>query len=208
MNERIPVLVYSADPVLEAGITAQLQSSSDVWVVQKSEIDSASVALVAADEINEDALRAIKAIQRNGCPRVVLVVTHADDSGLLACIEAGACGLLKRSEATSATMGRTIRSAAAGDGTVPPDLLGRLLQQVGQLQRQVLAPRGLRLNGLSDREVEVLKLVADGLSTAEIAGQLAYSERTIKSVMQGITTRLQLRNRSHAVAYALREGLI
>lgn len=208
MNERIPVIVYSADPVLEAGITAQLQASPEVWVVRKSEIDSARVALVAADEIDEDTLRSIKAIQRNGCPRVVLVVTHADDVGLLASVEAGACGLLKRSEATSTSMGRAIRAASAGDGTLPPDLLGRLLQQVGRLHRQVLEPRGLKLNGLSNREIEVLKLVADGMSTAEIADQLAYSERTIKNVMQGITTRLQLRNRSHAVAYALREGLI
>ena len=208
MNDRVPVLVYATDPVLEAGISAQLNESPEVRVVRNSEIDSASVALVAADDISEEVLRTIKAIQRNECPRVVLVVTHPDDAGLLASIEAGACGLLKRSEANTGTMGRAIKAAAAGDGTVPPDLLGRLLQQVGRLQRQVLAPRGLTLNGLSTREIEVLKLVADGMSTAEIADQLAYSERTIKNVMQGITTRLQLRNRSHAVAYALREGLI
>lgn len=208
MNERIPVLVYASDSVLEAGITAQLKASPEVRVLRNPEIDSAEVALVAADDIDEETLRSIKAIQRNGCPRVVLVVTHPDDAGLLASVEAGACGLLKRSDATSETMARAIRAAAAGDGTVPPDLLGRLLEQVGRLQRQVLAPRGLQLNGLTNREIEVLKLVSDGMSTAEIADQLSYSERTIKNIMQGITTRLQLRNRSHAVAFALREGLI
>ncbi len=62
--------------------------------------------------------------------------------------------------------------------------------------------------GCSDREVEVLRLVADGLDTAEIATRLSYSQRTIKTVLHDVTTRLQLRNRSHAVAYALREGLI
>ena len=91
---------------------------------------------------------------------------------------------------------------------MPPDLLGRLLEQVGNLQRQVLAPRGLTFTGLATRELAVLKLVADGLNTGEIAQSLAYSERTVKNVMHDITTRLHLRNRSHAVAYALRAGLI
>jgi len=101
-----------------------------------------------------------------------------------------------------------VRTAARGDGTLPSDLLGRLLTQVGKLQRQVLAPHGLSFGGLSEREVAVLRLVADGLDTGEIAQQLAYSERTIKNVIHDVTTRLHLRNRSQAVAYALREGLI
>jgi DNA-binding NarL/FixJ family response regulator len=98
--------------------------------------------------------------------------------------------------------------AAAGDGTVPPDLLGRLLEQVGRLQRQVLAPRGLTFSGLSERETDVLKLVAEGLDTAEVATKLCYSERTVKNVIHDVTTRLCLRNRTHAVAYAVRQGLI
>ena len=72
----------------------------------------------------------------------------------------------------------------------------------------VLAPRGLAFSGLSDREAEVLKLVASGHDTAEIAGRLSYSQRTVKNILHDVTTRLQLKNRSHAVAYAVREGLI
>jgi DNA-binding NarL/FixJ family response regulator len=72
----------------------------------------------------------------------------------------------------------------------------------------VLGPRGIVFTGLAPREVEVLRLLADGLDTAEIARRLCYSERTVKNVVHDVTTRLQLRNRSHAVAYALREGLI
>jgi DNA-binding NarL/FixJ family response regulator len=91
---------------------------------------------------------------------------------------------------------------------VPPDLLGRLLAQVGRLQRQVLAPRGLNFAGLTEREVAVLRLVAEGHGTSEIARRLSYSERTIKNVLHDVTSRLNLRNRSQAVAYALREGMI
>ena len=61
---------------------------------------------------------------------------------------------------------------------------------------------------LTPREIDVLRLMADGLDTNEIAGELCYSERTVKNVIYGVTHRLKLRNRSHAVAYALRTGMI
>jgi DNA-binding NarL/FixJ family response regulator len=136
------------------------------------------------------------------------VVVELDDAALVSAIEAGVAALVRRAEATPDRLVSVIRSAAAGEAAVPPDLLSRLLDQVGALQRQVLAPRGLSFAGLADREIQVLRLVADGLDTAEIATQLSYSQRTIKAVLHDVTTRLQLRNRSHAVAYALREGLI
>jgi DNA-binding NarL/FixJ family response regulator len=208
MSERVPVFVYAADPISQAGLAAQLRSRPEVHVVDESDVDSAAVAVVMADEVDDETTRVVRAIERNGCPRVVLVVTRLDDNGLLAAIEAGACGILRRSEAAPERLVTAVLSAANGDGAVPPDLLGRLLDQVGALQRNVLAPRGLTLSGLSEREVEVLRLVADGCDTGEIAGKLAYSERTVKNVIHDITTRLQLRNRSHAVAYAVRQGLI
>jgi DNA-binding CsgD family transcriptional regulator len=67
---------------------------------------------------------------------------------------------------------------------------------------------GYTFTGLTPREVEVLRLVADGMDTQEIANQLRFSERTIKNVLHDITSRFHLKNRSHAVAYAMREGLI
>ena len=117
-------------------------------------------------------------------------------------------GLLRRSDTTAGVLVQTISRVARGQGEVPPDLLGRLLEQVGRLQRQVLAPRGLTFTGLTPRETAVLRMVADGHDTSDIAVQLCYSERTVKNVLHDVTTRLQLRNRSHAVAYAVREGLI
>ena len=79
---------------------------------------------------------------------------------------------------------------------------------MGRLQREVLAPRGIGPPRLTDRELSVLRLVADGHDTGEIANRLAYSERTIKNIIHDLTTRLNLRNRSHAVAYAVKAGLI
>ena len=208
MSERIPVFVFARDPVSQAGVSAQLRPRPEVVLVADAEVDAAEVAIVVADEVDGDAIRVIRALQRNGCPRVVLVASRLDDAGLVAAVECGAAGLVRRAEATPERLVAVITSAAAGEGAVPPDLLGRLLEHLGRLQRQVLAPRGLTFTGLSERETEILRLVADGYDTSEIANRMAYSERTVKNALHDVTTRLQLRNRSHAVAYALREGLI
>ena len=208
MAERIATYVYATDPVSQAGIAAQLRPRPEIHVVDEAQVDQAQVAIVVADDLDDSTTRVVRAIQRNGCPRVVVVARRIDDTGVFAALEAGACGLLRREDASPERLVELVRTAANGDGSVPPDVLGRLLDQIGRLQRQVLAPRGLTMSGLTEREIEVLKLVADGWDTAEIAKMLSYSERTIKNVIHDVTARLNLRNRSHAVAYAVRQGLI
>ena len=138
----------------------------------------------------------------------MLITTELADVDLLVAVELGVRGVVLRADATPEVLVRLVRTAASGDATLPPDLLGRLLTQVSRLQRDVLAPRGLNIAGLSEREIEVLRLVAQGLSTGEIAERLSYSQRTIKTVLHDIVSRFQLRNRTHAVVYAMREGLI
>jgi DNA-binding NarL/FixJ family response regulator len=205
---KIPVYVYSADPILQAGVIGQLRGRPEADVVDGTSLDAARVAIVASDTVDEETSRTIRAVLRNGELRVVLVVSQLDDSSLLAGIEAGACAFVRRAEAVPERLANAVLSAAAGDGTVPPDLLGRLLTHVSNVQTNVLSPRGMTLTGLSEREIEVLRLVAEGLETTEIAERLCYSERTVKGVIHEITTRLRLKNRAQAVAYAVRQGLI
>ena len=175
MTERIPVFVYARDPVSQAGVSAQLRPRPEVVVVGEGELDTAQVAIVVADEVDGDTVRVIRALQRNGVPRVVVVAAHLDDAGLVAAVEAGTSALVRRAEASGERLAAVVTSAASGDGSVPPDLLGRLLEHLGRLQRQVLAPRGLSFTGLSERETEILRLVAEGYDTAEIAERMAYS---------------------------------
>ena len=205
---RIAVYAFAEDPLSQAGIATLLRPRPEVVVVDNGAIDRAEVAVVAVDEVTTETARIIRGLQRDGCPRIVLVVTRLDDAGLLAGVEAGACGFLRRKEVTPERLVVVIQAAASGEGAVPPDLLGRLLVQVSQLHSQVLAPQGIGLSGLNEREIDVLRLIAEGLDTLEIAGKLAYSERTVKAIIHDVTTRLCLRNRSHAVAYAVRHGLI
>jgi DNA-binding NarL/FixJ family response regulator len=150
----------------------------------------------------------MRALRRGDLPRLVLVATVLDEAALVSAAEVGVGGLLRRADATPEALVRTIVKVASGQGEIPADLLGRLMEQLGRLQRQVLSPRGLTFTGLTPRETEVLRMVADGHDTAEIAARMSYSERTVKNVLHDLTTRLQLRNRTHAVAYAVREGLI
>ena len=208
MGRRIRVFVYSDDTISQAGMAAQLRGQPDVMIVEDRDIDDAEVALILVDSVDETACRAIRAIQRNGCPKVVLVVGNLDDSSLMLAVEVGAKGVLRRREACAERVCSAITAAADGDGALAPDLLGRLMTQFGRLQRDVLAPRGIGPAGLTEREVEVLKMLAEGHDTAAIAGTLAYSERTIKNIIHDVTVRLNLRNRSHAVAYAVKSGLI
>lgn len=206
-DTRVRVAVQASDPISATGIAGQLRLRPDILLMDDDDAASAEVAVVLTDEVDPEAVRSVRALQREGC-RVVMVVTKLDDAGLFAAVEAGASGIVRRSDARAELLSKAVMSAAHGDGAVPPDLLGRLLDQMSRLQRNVLAPRGLSLNGFSQREVDVLKLLGEGWDTSEIASKLAYSERTVKNVIHDITTRLQLRNRSHAVAYAVRAGII
>jgi DNA-binding NarL/FixJ family response regulator len=205
---RLPVHLYSTDVISRAGVVSQLRPRPEVLLLDAPEAEQAEVDVVISDSIDEPTLRRLRALRSRSRSALVLVVTQVDDAGLVAAVEHGVAGIVRRSEASADRLVAVIQAAAAGEGTVPPDLLGRLLQQVGALQREVLGPRGLTFSGLAEREVEVLRLVADGFDTAEIATKLSYSQRTIKNILHDVTNRLHLRNRCHAVAYALRNGLI
>lgn len=205
---RIPVYVHATDPISRAGVAGHLRPRPEVEVLDEAQFERAQVAVVVTDTVTEETVRVLRELRCTGVRHMVVVAGRIDDADLVAVVEAGVAGLLRRADATADRLVSVITSAAAGEGTVPPDLLGRLLTQVGRVQRQMLGPRGLTFSGLAEREIEVLKLVADGFDTAEIATKLSYSQRTVKNVLHDITSRLHLRNRSHAVAYALRHGLI
>jgi len=207
-DARIPVFVRAADPLSRAGTIAQLRQTGEVSLSKEDEIGAGGVALVVADDIDAETIRVIRDLRRRGIQRVVLLVGRVDDKTLIQAVEAGVAGVIRRSDASPRHLVHAIRSVAAGEGLLPPDMLARLLDQVGQLQRQVLAPRGLTFSGLTEREIAVLRLLADGLDTSEVGRELFYSERTVKNIVHDVTSRLDLRNRTHAVAYALKQGLI
>ncbi|OLF13559.1 response regulator transcription factor [Actinophytocola xanthii] len=205
---RTQVLARATDPILQSGVQLALRTRPELWLVDEDADPAQTVALVVADRFDEHTTRLLRGLQGRGFGRIVLVAAELDDAEMLTAVESGVCAVARRADSTPEVLVRLVTAAAAGEGALPPDLLGRLLTRVSRLQRHVLEPRGLRLGGITDREGEVLRLVASGLSTQEIADKLCYSQRTVKSILHDVTNRFQLRNRAHAVAYALREGLI
>jgi DNA-binding NarL/FixJ family response regulator len=185
-----------------------LRSRPEVLLVDQHDEGTAKVTVVALEHWADDSFRTLKTMQARGSDAIILVINELTDTELLSAVEAGVCALVWRSEATPSELARVITHVASGNGALPPDVLGRLLKKVSRLQHDVLAPMGIDLTGLSAREADVLRLMSQGKNTGEIARQLCYSDRTVTNILHDVTTRFHLKNRTHAVAFALREGLI
>lgn len=206
MADAVPVRVHSRDSISELGILAQLRQRPELRVVRDGE--PGTVVLAIADVVDDEVTRWLRALHRAAGAPVVLVIGELDPRAVTEVVCSGVRGVLRRADATPERLVRLVQSAARGNGDLPPELLRHLLDQVNRLNNNLLEPRGLHVNGLTDRERDILRLIAEGFSTREVAIRLAYSERTIKAGLQSLTSRLQLRNRTQAVAYAVRNGWI
>ncbi|MEV6837703.1 response regulator transcription factor [Streptomyces sp. NPDC051133] len=205
---RVTVAVYAQDLVLRIGVVHQLRQRPEVELVGEAEADRARASLVVVDAVDDDVIALLQRLQRNTATRTGLVVGTFESAALQRVIECGVAAVLRRTEADQDRLLHLVLALANGEGVLPGDLLGKLLSHVGSLQRSALDPRALTLSTLTAREADMLRLVSEGFDTSEIAQKTSYSERTVKNVLHEITTRLQLRNRAHAVGYALRNGLI
>ncbi|MFD4945529.1 response regulator transcription factor [Streptomyces sp. NPDC058409] len=208
-QNRPTVIIRTDDAITEAGLSTYLRHRPEVDLVKNDEISGTvpQVTLVVADTVNDDVRVLLCSTTRSGTTRTVLVLADCTEQTVFTAVGCGVAGVVPRSEATPERLVHVIQTVAAGDGYMPPSLVRALMTEIGELQNEVRDPRG-RLTALSSREADVLRLVAEGLDTEAIAKQLAFSPRTIKSVLNGVMNRFQFRNRSQAVAYATRQGLI
>jgi len=207
----ISVAVHAGDPVSGEGAVACLRSTPGFTVLPRDRRCEADVLLVTVHQTTEEVICWMeRAANESTNPemRIVLVAETISECHLMRAVTSGLVAFLPREEASRERVVKAIRDNGRDRALVPEQMVGWLLEQVRMIQRTVLVPNGLTAGGLQDREVEVLRLLADGLDTVEIAQQLNYSERTIKNIVSGMLTRLNLRNRSHAVAYAMRCGAL
>jgi DNA-binding NarL/FixJ family response regulator len=135
--------------------------------------------------------------------RLVGIAAAGSEEILFDAVEAGLAGFLLRSELTPDSLVTCLRTVAAGVGAMPPSLLARL---VGALARG--APKGATPGQLARRELDVLRLLAEGGETRDIALELSYSERTVKNIVHDVLTKMNCRSRAQAVAVATRQGVI
>ncbi|MFD9733225.1 response regulator transcription factor [Umezawaea sp. NPDC059074] len=206
MKPPVRVLVDATNKISSAGVVEILEGLSGFEVV--AEPADADVVVVLVDRVDVGTPARLRRWASSTTGPLVLVAGDLGGLDLLTAVSCRVSGVMSRAGVTAERLGEVLRTVAANGAVVPPALLGDLLRQVARLHQEVLAPNGLTGTGLTSRETDVLRLVAEGFDTAEIAEELNYSERSVKHVLHGMTTRLGLRSRAHAVAHALREGMI
>lgn len=214
----IRVAVVDDQALIRGGFRVILESEADISVVGEAADGAEAIALVDAArpdvvlmDVRMPGIDGIDAtrrlLQRVGrTTRVLMLTTFDHDEYLYAAMRAGASGFLLKN-VPPAHLVHAVRSVAAGDALLDPALTRRLLDEFTRRPPpNALAPE--RLDVLSDRELQVLRLVARGLSNAEIARHLVIGEATVKTHVGSILAKLGLGDRVQAVVLAYESGLI
>ncbi len=191
--DQVRVAAWASDPIALTGLINHLKSRPELLVLPRTRRGEAAVLVFAVGEVDREAVAALRAAAAESPAAIVLVAGHVDPAHV---------GLLADCH-VSAVLPRTALDRLTGS------VLAAARGRSSSLREQVEALAGEHGGAaLTPREVDVLRLMAEGWDTAEIAGKLCYSERTVKNVIYAMTNRLNLRNRPHAVAYAVRAGVI
>jgi DNA-binding NarL/FixJ family response regulator len=213
---RLRVVIADDQPMMRAGFKAVLEAAGDMEVV--AEAGTGAEAVEAANRLAPDVvlmdvrmpvMDGIEATRRLPRERVLILTTFGIDEYIIAALRAGASGFLLK-DAPTAEVVTAVRAVAAGDAVLSPGVTRQLLDQVGRrLPAAVdVAQAPDALAQLTEREREVLRMLAAGLSNAEIAAALVVSEATVKTHVSRLLGKLGLRDRVQAVIYAYETGLI
>jgi DNA-binding NarL/FixJ family response regulator len=216
--KRIQVLLADDQPLLRTGFRMVLGAEGDLDVVGEASDGVEAVELtrrllptVVLMDVRMprlDGVAATKAIVAAGLPTRVLVLTTFDlDEYVVGALRAGASGFLSK-DVPAEELIAGIRTVAAGDAVVSPRILRRLLNQFAARLPEPSADRRRPLVALTEREQEVLTLMARGRSNGEIAKELFVSETTVKTHVGHVLTKLGLRDRVQAVILAYETGLV
>jgi DNA-binding NarL/FixJ family response regulator len=214
----IRVVVVDDQPLVRAGFAMVLDAQSDIDVVGEAGDGAEALALLdrtAADvvvmDIRMPVMDGVEATERIGerpdPPRILVLTTFDTDEDAFAALQAGASGFLLKNVPPEELL-TAIRIVAAGDSVVAPRVTRRLLDRFAGQLTPASRQRDDRLAALTDREREVLELVAQGLSNAEIAAHLHVAEATVKTHFGRILAKLELRDRVQAVVLAYEIGLV
>ncbi|GLY30898.1 LuxR C-terminal-related transcriptional regulator [Kineosporia sp. NBRC 101731] len=207
----IRVGLVTADPLSRAGIASLIVQRSEMHLLPDSRRHESNLLVVVDRAIDLVLLGALTSYSRGGQLPVCAVLEEPGDPGLLAtAAQAGLYGVIWRDDATVAVVAKVLRRAHADvrGGTSVADRLAALEADLARPESAAPDSGVPDLSGLGKREIMVLRLIADGLGTADIAPLIGYSERTVKGILSTVIQRHHLRNRTHAVTAALRQGLI
>ena len=214
MSHPTTVLLADDHALVREGIRAYLETQDDLTVVAEAGGGEEAVRLaaehapdVALMDLIMPGMDGVEATRRLAAvspkTRVIVLTSYHDDEHVLPAIRAGAFSYVLK-EVGSRELADAVRRTAAGEVVLHPRVAARVM-------RELQGPRPGEpgtLGDLSGRELEVLKLIADGANNAAIAGKLFISERTVKTHVSGILGKLQLADRTQAAVYAWRRGVV
>jgi NarL family two-component system response regulator LiaR len=209
----IRILICDDHAVVRAGLRALIEAKPDMELVGEAADGVAAVEkarelrpdVILMDLVmpRKDGIEAIRDIKReNSQARILVLTSFSEDDQAFPAIKAGAMGYIIKDSLPEELL-EAIRDIHQGQPSLHPAIARRLMQELGQAGA---SPSPIEL--LTEREIEVLKLVARGLTNQEIADKLVVSKRTVDSHINSILAKLRLTNRTQAALYALREGLV
>jgi DNA-binding NarL/FixJ family response regulator len=211
VSDSLRVVVADDQQVVREGLVALLGLIDGVEVAGAAANGAEAVELVAVGNVDVvlmdlrmpvlDGIQATARITADFPDVAVLVLTtYADDASIANALRAGARGYLTK-DAGRTEIGAALRSTAAGQSTFDPEVSKRLIAGLSP------QPADRDTDGLTAREIEVLRLIAQGLSNSEIAEQLFISEATVKTHINNTFAKIGARHRAEAVRYAYRKGI-
>ena len=216
-REEPRVLLVDDHDLFRTGLRNLLQEEGGVQIAGEATNGSEAVQLVrelAPDvvvmDLNMPSMSGVEATRHitslSPLTKVIVLTISEEDGDVLDAIVAGACGyLLKSSSITDVIAG--IRAASLNQSLISPGIASKVLQRVRATTEDTELAGSIRAE-LSDRELEVLKLIANGKDNAQIAAELVISPKTVKNHISNILMKLQIQNRIQAAVYAVRSGIV
>ncbi|MFI1400649.1 LuxR C-terminal-related transcriptional regulator [Streptomyces sp. NPDC020681] len=204
----VTVRIHADDTLTQAGLSHCLARFRGLVEIDPDAPQEPDVVVVGVVGAGSTTLELLQTLSPSGTGRFVLVVDEGWDASVSSAVELGVRAILWRSRFSTAQFARAVIAVAEGEGILPSSLQGSLMREIQHMQREMLASRGITASGFSTREIDVLRLLAEGMDLEKVSEALSYSERTIKNILYGAMKRHKLRNRTHAVSHAIRSGLI
>ena len=214
MAESISVLLVDDHSMVREGVRAFLVTQPDITVVgeagsgeeairlaEQHVPDVVLMDLIMPEMDGVEATRRVKQVSPRS--QVVVLTSYHEDEHIFPALKAGALSYVLK-DLSAQELAAAVRKAAVGEAVLHPRVAARVIKELQGKRADALNP----FTELSERELEVLKLIADGMSNADIASKLFLSEKTVKGHVSNILSKLHLVDRTQAAVYAWREGIV